>query len=170
VSYEIAEQSADRLVVRRYWSGRGEGLHMFVSGIVFLFAAVCFASSGRISTTPLLVSIMFVGVAPIAGVFFLWLSPRQRRRVEEGLYIFDKRRGVFELRHRNERSTTVAESYPIDQVQSAIADDIGSEGYARRLVIVLRERRAAALYNWMSFIPGDTERASKAINDFLGLD
>jgi hypothetical protein len=167
--YEIAEHSADRLVVRRYWNGKGQGLHMRISGIVYLVAAIGFASSGGISATPPLVSIMFVGVAPIAGVFFLWLGRRHRRRVEEGLYIFDKRRGVFELCHRNERATTFAESYPIDTVRLAISDDIGTEGYARRLVIVLRDQRAAALYNWLSFAPGDTERASKAINNFLGL-
>jgi hypothetical protein len=165
--YQIAEHTAERLAVRRYWDGRGEGMHMLVSGIVMLIAGPVFCYHSFMNGVPIGVPLLFGGAA-LVGLFMIWLSRRQRKRVEEGLYVFDKRRAVFELSHRNERGVTKAEVYPLDLVKAAVAEDIGSEGYARRLVILLRDNRSAALHNWTTFIHGDAERASQTINEFLG--
>jgi hypothetical protein len=169
--YEIAEHSAERLIVRRYWDGRGEGRHMFFQGIVFIVVGTFFPYHILTAPDPRppWLALAF-GSGLLLGPFFIWLSYRQRKRIEEGLYIFDKSRGVFELCHRNERGTTKSESYPLDLVRGAVAEDIGTAGYARRLVIVLRDNRIAALYNWTTFIHGNAERASDAINAFLGLN
>jgi hypothetical protein len=167
MNYEIAEHSASRLVVRRYWTGKGEGLHMLIGGIVLLVVGPFFAwqSLGNIAIG---VTLLFAAGGPV-GAIFIWQSNRQRRRIEEGLYVFDKRRGVFELSHRTERATTKFESYPLELVQAAVAYDISTEGYARRLVIVLRDNRSAGLFNWLTHVSGDAERASQVINEFLGI-
>jgi hypothetical protein len=165
--FEIAERTADRLVVRRYWDGKGQGLQMLIQGIVYVVAGIVF-SIASMSGGPWLVRLLF-GSFPLLGVFFIWWSRRQSRRIEEGLYVFDKRRGVFELSHRTENGFTRSESYPLERVRGAIADDIGNEGYAARLVIVLSDNQVASLNNWTTFVRGDAERASQAINEFLGI-
>jgi hypothetical protein len=170
--YEIAEHTADRLVVRRYWSGRGEGWQMVYQGVIFTIGGIVFPYfilTAPDPGGPRWLALLF-GSGLLLGPFFFWLSFRQRKRIEEGIYVFDKARGAFELSHRTERGIIKFETYPLDQVKAAVADEFGSEGYACRLVIALHDGRFAALYNWSTFTVGTTERVSAVINAFLGVD
>src|SRR5262245_42413590 len=134
--YQIAEHTPDRLVVRCYWYGAGEARHMLVSGVVFTAAAVVFtATSAR--AVPGWVTALVILVGGTLGVFFLVLSRSHRQRFEEGLHVFDKRRGVFELCTNTERGSTV-ESYPLASVEGAMAQNVSDEGLGQHLVIRLQ--------------------------------
>jgi hypothetical protein len=162
--YEIPEHTSERLVVGRYWNGAGEGLHMLLAGIAMIGGAFMFLSHAN------QLPWMVIGAAVLSGVyglFFLWRFRSHGRRFEEGLYIFDKPRGVFELCQRTERGTKV-QSYPLASVRGAVAQDISDEGFAQYLVICLADNQGVHL-NWHTLRVGETDRVCKIINEFLGL-
>lgn len=167
--YQIAEHTPDRLVVRRSWDGRRDAVTSFIhSGVYLAFGTAVAAGSGGVGMPWWGRLLVFAGAVALCALS-VWSGYRSWRRVEEGLYVFDKGRGVFELSHRTERESTINETYPLALVQEATAPDIGSEGYAGRLVVVLKDGRTAALHHWITYNRADVEKTSRTVNEFLGV-
>ena len=165
--YEIAEHTDDRFVIRIYSDAAGDGNRARWEGVVFLVAALMFAVAGW-NSVRWWVTALVVGGGVTLGVLLLAGSRKFFRKVYDQAYVFDKRRGTFEVRTRTLRDVPPkVESYPLAFVQGVTVDLEYDEGYEKYILIrVLEEKRVR--FFWPSRHEVQAERLMTMLNDFLG--
>jgi hypothetical protein len=164
--YEIAEHTDDRIVIRIY-SDSGDSNRATWQGVVYLAVALVFGVTTWNAVRGW-VTVLGVGAGVTLGVILLAMSRRLHRKVYEEAYVFDKRRGTFEVRTRTLRDVPPkVESYPLAFVQGVTVELEYDEGYERYILIrVLEEKRVR--FFWPSRHPVQAEQLMKMLNDFLG--
>jgi hypothetical protein len=164
----IADQTADRLVVRNFWDGRFEALQMFFTGLAYAIVASVFLVfvAGRVRWW---VTVLVLLGGSALAVLFLWLGYSRRKRVSESLYVFDKRRGTFEICTRGQRESEFqVKSYPLAFVQGAtVKQESDEDGWETALIIPLVDAMHVR-FTWRGRSRTLPDKLKTAINDFLG--
>ena len=165
--HDVPEHTADRLVIRESWDPNRQAQRLVRAGVAFLGATA--VSAYLIwGHNPLWVPTLVLVCGMTVGLSFLWRSRSPSRRLDEILYVFDKRSGTFAIRKRPLlNSTPVVESYQLSQVQGAELEVVNNDETSDNIVIHLTGAHEVR-FGWPSFSPVPPKQLHQTINSFLG--